>query len=229
MKNLKKETTQIGNRFCRVYAMDSPSFLLIQSMGQQEVMGMDHEVKLIEQGSRKAFVRAACEISDWERELTPWPDPAVSKAPTVGLCARETLSYVEQHLLPWLYQHYGNLPCIIGGYSLWALFALWASSESDSFEGVAASSPSIWIRDWLEYSQAHPTRAKHVYMSLGDKEEFVKDKAISQVGNNVREYHKALISQLGKSGTVLEWNRGGHYQNGDVRTARGFAWNLNVL
>lgn len=57
-------------------------------------------------------------------------------------------------------------------------------------------------------------------------EEFSRNKSIAQVGNNIREYHNMLVSQLGESHTTLEWNAGNHFQDGAARTARGFAWNL---
>ncbi len=95
-----------------------------------------------------------------------------------------------------------------------------------AFTGVAASSPSVWIKDWLQYVQGYPTRAQQVYMSWGDKEELVKNKAIAQVSDNVREYHKMFVAQLREVHTALEWNAGNHFQDGVGRTARGFAWCL---
>lgn len=94
--------------------------------------------------------------------------------------------------------------------------------------GIAAASPSVWIEGWLEYVQEHRTLAQQVYMSLGNKEEFAKNKSIAQVGKNLRAYHKILLSQLGDERTILEWNEGNHFHNVSARTARGFIWNLTL-
>ena len=55
-----------------------------------------------------------------------------------------------------LRERFGALPCIIGGYSLGGLFALWAARNTDAFTAVAAASPSLWINGWGEYAAAHP-------------------------------------------------------------------------
>jgi hypothetical protein len=225
---MKQERLQIGSKVCNVYSAEQPTALLVQPMGRQEVSGMNQEVELIAKESGKPFAMAAFDILDWDRQLTPWPDSEVSKNPEAGRHAIETLAYIEQQLLPFLQTRFGRLPCILGGYSLGGLFSLWAACESDSFTGVAASSPSVWINGWLQYAQEHPMRAKQVYMSLGDKEEFSRNKSIAQVGNNIREYHKMLVSQLGESHTTLAWNTGNHFQDGIARTARGFTWNLKL-
>ena len=42
-------------------------------------------------------------------------------------------------LLPALRERYGDLPAVIGGYSLGGLFSLWAAAQTDSFRAVAAA------------------------------------------------------------------------------------------
>lgn len=226
---MKKEILKTDGRSCSVYSMEKPSALLIQPMGQQEVAGMDCEVELIARKCGRQFAMAAFDIVDWFAELTPWPDPVVSKSPEVGKQADATLAYIEKQLLPCLRRRFGNLPCILGGYSLGALFALWAAYKSDIFSGVAASSPSVWIKDWLHFTAQHQMKARHVYLSLGDREKFTRNKAIAQVGSNIREYHQTLVAQLGEENTTLKWNAGSHFKNAAVRTADGFAWNMKSL
>lgn len=215
----------IGNRQCRVYACQHPVALLIQPMGRQELPSIDHEAELIT-ASDRPFVMAAFAIDDWDKELTPWPDPAISAVPEVGQHAGDTLYYIEHELLPWLHRRYGELPCVLGGYSLGGLFSLWAATQSTTFAAVVASSPSVWVRDWLTFAEGHPTHASCVFLSLGDREEHVMDKSIAQVGNNIRQYHQMLAAQLGDERTTLVWNRGNHFQHGAERTAAGFVWCL---
>lgn len=41
-------------------------------------------------------------------------------------------------LFPALRERFGDLPAVIGGYSLGGLFSLWAAAQTDSFRAVAA-------------------------------------------------------------------------------------------
>lgn len=216
----------IENRQCRVYTCPQPVALLIQPMGRQELQSIDHEAELISE-SGKPFVMMAFAIDDWDRELTPWHDPAISTMPEVGQHAGDTLYYIEHYLLPWLHHRFGELPCVLGGYSLGGLFSLWAATQTSAFTAVAASSPSVWIKDWLNFAGQHPIRASRVFLSLGDREEFISDESIAQVGSNIRQYYQMLKAQLGEEHTMLVWNKGNHFEHGAERTAAGFAWCLS--
>ena len=98
---------------------------------------------------------------DWEAELTPWHDPAVSKRPAVGQQAGETLHYVTDELIPYLHQEYGEIPIVLGGYSLGALFSLWAGSESTVLLPSQLCHPRCGLRDgWTMHAcipSRHPT------------------------------------------------------------------------
>ena len=104
---------------------------------------------MIAQLSGVPFVLATIELEDWMVDLMPWPDGNVSREPEAGKHGQETLDYVLMSLIPELQKRYGQLPIILGGYSLGGLFALWASAQSDSFRAVAVASPSVWIKDWI--------------------------------------------------------------------------------
>ena len=124
---------------------------------------------------------------------------------------------------------YGKIPVVLGGYSLGGLFARWAVSKAECFEAAAAVSPSLWITAWKGFSDAHDVFARYVYLSLGDREEFTRNKAVAQVGDNVRWEHEHLKRTLGADQTVLEWNPGNHFMDGARRTARGFAWCIEKI
>ena len=220
-----KETIDIGGRQCLLYNEgEKPKVLLIQTLGAQECGSIDNEVAMISEATGTPFVMAAFLIGDWEAELTPWHDPAVSKRQTVGEHAGETLRYVTGELIPYLHQVYGELPIVLGGYSLGGLFSLWSGSEADCFTAIAAVSPSVWIAGWQDYAHQHPIKTHYVYLSLGDREEHTRNKAIAQVGNNNRWEHEHLKQTLGSDNTTLEWNTGSHFVDGASRTAKGFAW-----
>lgn len=219
-----KQTIEIGGRKCLLYTDEHPQALLIQTLGQQEHESIEREVEQISHQSDKPFVMAAFYINDWEAELTPWHDPAVSKCQAVGEHAFDTLDYITGSLIPYLKAQYGDLPVILGGYSLGGLFARWAVSKAEEIDAVAAVSPSLWICAWRGFSDAHDVYAKYVYLSLGDREEFSKNKVIAQVGDNIRWEHEHLKRMLGSDHTTLEWNSGNHFMNAAERTAKGFAW-----
>ncbi len=78
----------------------------------------------------------------------------------------------------------------------------------------------MWFPGFAEYLKTHPIRAKHVYLSLGDREERTRNPVMSAVGDRIREAHALLCA----NGTdcVLEWNPGNHFKDPELRTAKGF-------
>ena len=143
-----------------------------------------------------------------------------------GACgeAEETLAYIEDVLLPWIRRAYGDMPCVLAGYSLGGLFALWAAYRTESFDGICAVSPSLWVRGWDAYAEGRVPCADAVYLSLGDKEERARNVRMAAVGDCVRRQASRLTRQLAEGKTVFEWNRGGHFDDEPGRMARGLAW-----
>ena len=143
---------------CKLFVVGEPQVLLIQPSARHEEKndGVRREVELIAQASCKGFAMVFFDCVEWARALMPWADDAVSRDAEVGSHAPDTLRFIEHTLLPWLRERFGALPCIIGGYSLGGLFALWAARNTDAFAAVAAASPSLWIKGWGEYAATHP-------------------------------------------------------------------------
>ena len=225
-----KQIVEIGGRECLLYNEgEEPQVLLIQTLGAQERGSIDSEVAMISEASGASFVMAAFAIGDWEVELTPWHDPAVSKRQAVGEHAGESLRYITEELIPYLHQEYGEIPIVLGGYSLGGLFSLWSGFESDCFAAIAAMSPSVWIAGWQDYASQHPVKSPYVYLSLGDREEHCRDKAIAQVGNNIRWEYDHLQRTIGPDHCTLVWEKGGHFVTPHLRLARAFAWCVNKL
>ena len=113
----------------------------------------------------------------------------------------------------------------IGGYSLAGLFALWAGYQTDRFDGIAAASPSIWFPHFTEYMRENSLNAGAVYLSLGDREERTRNPVMSQVGSAIRSA-EAMLKEKGID-CILEWNKGNHFKDPDLRTAKAFAWLMN--
>ena len=219
----------IDGKACRIFGSDAPVCLLIQLAERNELPRLAAEAGQIASLREVPFVLVAIEVENWLVDLMPWPDGNVSRDPEAGKHGHEMLDYILLSLVPELEKRYGTLPVILGGYSLGGLFALWASSQSDRFNAIAAASPSpsVWIKDWIPYAQKHIPLADSVYLSLGDREEFVKNQAIARVGDNLRTQYAQLQEQLGAQHCTLVWEQGNHFSDSEGRLARAFAWCLD--
>ena len=218
------QTMQIGNKPCRIYGEPHAEYLLLQMTGEHELQSMDHEVAMIAQSSRN-FLFAAIPVESWNDALSPWEAPAVWGKQGFGGNAADTLRFLTEQVIPTLEQRFHlpeNVKIILGGYSLAGLFALWASTQTGLFYGVAAASPSVWFPGWMEFEQQRPIQTQHIYLSLGDKEEHTKNAVMAVVGDNIRTLHSQLIA-CGADCT-FEWNSGGHFKDADLCTARAFRW-----
>ena len=216
---------QIGDRPCRIYGTDCAEYLLLQMADEHELKSMDNEIAAIAQDSEHSFLFAAVPVKNWNDELSPWKSPAVWGKESFGGNAADTLRFLTEQVIPALKQQFAlprNVRIILGGYSLAGLFALWASTQTNLFYGVAAASPSVWFPGWMEFEQQHLIQAQRIYLSLGDKEEHTKNTVMATVGDNIRTLHSRLAER--GADCILEWNSGGHFKDTDLRTARAFQW-----
>ena len=218
------QTMQIRNRPCRIYGEAHAEYLLLQMTGEHELQSMDDEVAAIAQSNRK-YLFAAVPVENWNDALSPWEAPAVWGKQGFGGKAGDTLRFLTEQVVPTLKQQFNlpeNVKIILGGYSLAGLFALWASTQTNLFYGIAAASPSVWFPGWMEFEQQRPIQTQHIYLSLGDKEEHTKNAVMAVVGDNIRTLHSQLIAR--GADCTLEWNSGGHFKDADLRTAKAFRW-----
>ena len=216
----------IGGRPCRLFVSGHPERILIQPSARHENPKLEAEAAGIASLSDVPFVLCAIELEDWTLDLMPWWDGNISRDPEAGKHAGETLQYILDDLLPALQARFGPLPVILGGYSLGGLFALWASTRTDTFEAVAAASPSVWIHGWLPFARRNRPLAGRIYLSLGEQEESVRNQAIARVGANLREQYEMLQARPGPDLCTLVWEPGGHFSDNEGRMARAFAWAL---
>ena len=217
---------QIGDRPCRIYGEAHAEYLLLQMTGEHELQSMDDEVAAIAQSNRK-YLFAAIPAESWNDALSPWKSPAVWGKQGFGGNAGDTLRFLTEPFIPTLKQQFRlpeDIKIILGGHSLAGLFALWASTQTDLFYGIAAASPSVWFQGWMEFEQQRPIQTQHIYLSPGDKEEHTKNAVMAVVGDNIRTLHSQLIA-CGADCT-FEWNSGGHFKDADLRTAKAFRWTM---
>ena len=221
------KTLSIGGRTCRLFGADRPDCFLIQPSARHETATLEAEAAQIAALSPTPFVLATVELEDWIIDLMPWPDRNISREEEAGRHAPDTLRYILDALIPELKRCFGDRPVILGGYSLGGLFALWAAGQTDGFKALAAASPSVWIKDWIPYATKQPPMTEAIYLSLGEREEHVKNRAIARVGDCLREQYALLQRQMGPDRCTLVWEEGNHFTDNEGRLARAFAWCLN--
>lgn len=201
------------------YGNPNAVITLVQTVDEHDIAEMDDEVAEIQRLSGKEFRLLAVKVESWNRDLSPWPAPAVFGKDDFGDGAGELLTEILK-----LCQDESKI-YYLGGYSLAALFSLWAAYQTDKFAGIAAASPSIWFPRFVDYMKSTVIKCPNVYLSLGDKEEKTKNAVMSSVGDCIRDGCAWLKAQ--GLNCTLEWNTGGHFKEPEIRTARAFAWLLS--
>ena len=226
----RKENFVIDNKLCIGYITGTTKYLLIQPVDEHDIEVLDNEVAEIENNTDKQFSLIAFKIEDWNNELSPWEAPPAFGKKSFASGATETLEFIESELIPTVKEKYSlddDIKFILGGYSLAGLFSLWSAYKSNIFSGIAAASPSVWFSGWEEFMNNNTPLSSTIYLSLGDTEEKTKNKVMSAVGDNIRKQEKLLKND--NINTILEWNKGGHFSNSDLRVAKAFVWCIENL
>ena len=221
----RKENFVIDSKKCIGYITDAAKYLLIQPVDEHDIEVLDNEVAEILKNTDKQFSLIAFKIEDWNNELSPWEAPPAFGKKSFGSGAIDTLEFIESRLIPMVKEKYNldnDIKFILGGYSLAGLFSLWSSYKVDTFSGIAAASPSVWFNGWEEFMNNNAPLSNTIYLSLGDTEEKTKNKVMCAVGDNIRKQEELLKND--NINTILEWNKGGHFSNSDIRVAKAFAW-----
>ena len=221
----RKENFVIDNKSCIGYITDAAKYLLIQPVDEHDIEVLDNEVAEIQDNTDKQFSLIAFKIEDWNNELSPWKAPPAFGKKSFGSGAKDTLEFIESRLIPTVKEKFNlddDIKYILGGYSLAGLFSLWSAYQSNAFSGIAAASPSVWFNGWQEFMNNNTPLSNTIYLSLGDTEEKTKNKVMSAVGDNIRKLEELLKN--GNINTILEWNKGGHFSDSDLRFAKAFVW-----
>ena len=201
------------------YGNPEADTVLIQLTGEHELASLENEVREIEKRTSKEFRFIATKVENWNDDLSPWKAPAVFKTEDFCGGASKTLENIIALCADKNRKYY------IGGYSLAGLFALWAACQTDIFSGVAAASPSVWFPGFIDYMKTYKMKSQNVYLSLGDREEKTRNPVMAQIGNCIKEDYRCLLEN--GINCILEWNKGNHFKEADIRTAKAFAWILN--
>ena len=91
----------------------------------------------------------ALPVDDWNAELTPWPAPPLRRGKPFAGNADKMLERLDRLMseLPALLKSNMGITvskCLLIGYSLGGLCALWAATMRGCFDGVASVSGSLW-------------------------------------------------------------------------------------
>ena len=240
------------NMKVHTYGDPGADIILIQMVSGNDLEDMDREVAEIKELTYgKKFCLKAVAVNSWNQDLPPWPAEPILGKEEFGSGAQDTLAFLEEHLFPkeedtrtpaseayaatrrehpergssFIPVKRRKERIYLGGYSLAALFAIWAGFQTDQIDGIAAASPSVWYPGFVDYMREHEAKVKTAYLSLGNREARTRNPVMSQVAVCFRE----AVKILRKSGTVcmMEWNEGNHFRDPELRTAKGFAWLIN--
>jgi hypothetical protein len=141
---------------------------LIQMVDDHDLEFLESELTYIrELTGGQDFCMKAVQVKSWNRDLSPWRAPAVFGTEDFGDGAEETLHFLEKEVL-------ADLSCgpagsagsseeersvnkvFLGGYSLAALFALWAGYQTDHFDGIAALANRFSCIEQIDLEPYHP-------------------------------------------------------------------------
>ena len=203
------------------YGSPDADIVLIQPVDEYELSSIENEVNEIIRLSNKDFRLIAVKIENWNRDLSPWKAKAVFGKEDFGDGAKETLDRILKLSTD------KDKQVIIGGYSLAGLFSLWASYQTDTFKAVASASPSMWFPGFIAYMKDNEIKTNAVYLSLGNKEMNTRNPVMATVGDCINGAYKYL-KEKGLD-VFLEWNKGNHFKDADIRTAKAFSWALERM
>lgn len=171
----------------------------------------------------KPFNLVAIGSIDWNNDMTPWSQNSVFKGDDgYKGGASHFLEIVINKIIPYVESVIGGKPSnsVLAGYSLGGLFSSWSLFQKTPFTSFVSASGSLWFPKFLSYA-ANTQIAHHcfVYLSLGDKEEISKNKVLATVGDCTTKFYELLKER--NIPCMYEMNKGNHFIEADLRTAKG--------
>ena len=188
------------------------------------------------------YLLIAYKVNNWNDDFSPWEAPPAFGQEGFSGNGQETLEWLINECIPYIESECNGyikgteqVLRFCTGYSLSGLFSLWSYYESSAFDGAVSCSGSLWFPGWLDYIEKKSDRIKllekinYVYLSLGDKEEKTRNRMMATVGDNTRIQHNKICAGSDKIVSILEWNKGGHFSEPDMRVAKGIMWLCSQL
>ena len=163
-------------------------------------------------------------IHDWQREMSPWYAPALSKdGEAFSGGADAYLESLLTAIVPWATERIHGKASFIGiaGYSLAGLFALYALYKTDAFTRVASMSGSLWFPGIKEFCKENTMKIlpEKLYLSIGDQESKTRHPILQAMQENTEE----LLEYFRSLGIPCKYelNPGNHFQDVNLRCAEG--------
>ena len=181
----------------------------------------------------KDFILVSISNLNWDDDMSPWYAPKINKNDTDCLGkADEYLEILLEEIIPKVEDFVEkNLEkkieyYVIAGYSLAGLFAIYSAYRTDLFTKIISCSGSFWYPNFVEFIENNiiSSNVKQVYLSLGNKESKTNNKVLQTVEKNTVRIGKILNKIEIK--TLYEQNEGNHFQNPELRIAKGIKWIL---
>ena len=98
---MTKKAFELDGRRVFLYGEEAPRLLLLQPVDEHDAGLLDRQIEAMN-SCPGPWALVAFEVSDWNRDLSPWPAPPVfGRTPFAG-GAGETLSFLTDRLLPAL-------------------------------------------------------------------------------------------------------------------------------
>lgn len=144
------------------------------------------------------------EVPHWQDDLSPWPMKAVFGKQDFGGQGDAFLS----RLLEEIDRRIQDAPAVLAGYSLAGLFALYACTKTDRFDGCISASGSLWYKDFIPYLKAHPIHSEAAVLSLGVKEKKSRNAILASVEDCTQQVYD-ILSAYTKTAYVRQ--PGGHF------------------
>ena len=175
------------------------------------------------------FCLAAISNLDWNKDLSPWESPALYKNDG-GFSggADSYLSLLTDKIIPSVCDSMGAKPSYLAlaGYSLAGLFSMYSAYNAEIFARITSVSGSLWFPGFEEYAKTHEfvKIPDCVYLSLGDSESKTKNTVLSTVQEKTESLFELYKSK--KIQVIFELNKGNHFTEPALRTAKGIKWIL---
>ena len=207
-----------------LYGSPEAEVCILRLTGAHEKEKIEYEIDEIRRLAHDTNLCVACiPVHDWEKDLTPWgtQEPFFDDKETG---AKDTLIRITDEIIGDISSHRqsGAPRYYLAGYSLAGLFALWASYQTDIFDGIAAVSPSVWYPGWMEYIEKKECRSHNIYLSIGSKEHKTRNQMMAHVRSNITKMHESFLENDYNS--FLEINEGNHFKEPHIRMAKGIRW-----
>lgn len=159
---------------------------------------------------------------DWNRDMTPWPAKAVFPGSgDFGGGAQAHLARLLD-LLPEAERGLCPSARYLAGYSLAGLFAAWAATQTDAFDGIASVSGSMWYPGFAAAVEKSHPRVQCAYFSVGDRERLGRNPAFHTIEEDT-ERVRARYASCGAR-TAFGRNPGNHFQDPIGRMERAIRW-----